>query len=69
MTKFNVYVFNEKGGAEQLAGSDMTEDRADQRVLTVLGRIDRENYFVGSCEVDSQKDKDAKESLKLTKKN
>ena len=69
MTKFNVYIFNEKGGAEQLVGSNMLERKADQRVITVLGRIDRDNYFVGSCEVDSQKDKDAKESLKLTKKD
>lgn len=61
MKKFNVYIVAIKGGDTHLIGSDMSEDRAEQRVMTGLMRIDRDSYFVGSYEVGSKQD------LKLAK--
>lgn len=59
--KYNVYIVSNKGIAEALIGSDMSEKNAEKRVMTGLMRIDRDNYFVTDVEVNSVED------LKLSK--
>ena len=56
--KYNVYIVEIKTGkAESLAGSNMREERAEQRVMTALMMVDRDSYFVGDYEVGSKEDK------------
>jgi len=52
MKKYNVVVKEcATGKIVSTIGKDMTEERAEKRVMTGLMRIDRENYFVATVEV------------------
>jgi len=58
-SKFNVYIYNEKGEAQAQIGGNMSEDRAEKRELSGLQRIDRNNFYIASQEVGSPEDKKA----------
>lgn len=42
----------------------MSEERAEQREMTGLSRVDRDNYFVGAYEVGSEMDLKFNQDLK-----
>ena len=64
MKKYNVYIIKNNGEVQAQIGSNMREERADQREMTGLMRIDRENYFVASYEVGSKQDLNCSKNLK-----
>jgi uncharacterized protein YjbK len=56
MKIYNVYIVSNKGQAQALIGENLSEERAEKRVMSGLMRIDRDNYFVGDYEVGSEQD-------------
>jgi len=55
--KYNIYIVKNQGGkAQQIIGRELSEERAEKRVMAGLTRIDTDNYFVSDIEVGSAKD-------------
>ena len=43
--RYNVYIMSDAGKAQALIGKNMTEERADKRVMSGLMRINQDNFF------------------------
>ena len=62
--RFNVFIVeDESNKAVALIGENLSEDRADRREDTAMGRIDTNNFTPYSVEVDSDEDKKYKNDL------
>lgn len=62
--RFNVFIVeDESNKAVALIGENLSEDRADRREDTAMGRIDTNNFTPYSVEVDSEEDKKYKKDL------
>lgn len=61
--RYNVYIMSDAGKAQALIGKNMTEERADKRVMSGLMRINQDNFFIVNYEIDSEDDKKAKKDL------
>ena len=50
--RYNVYIKEAKTGKiVSTIGENMTEERAEKRLMTGLMRIDKDNYFVDTEEI------------------
>lgn len=54
--RYNIYIVKKSGGAEVLAGKEVSEHRADRYVMAVLSKVN-DDYFVADVEVGSEEDK------------
>lgn len=61
--RYNVYIMSDAGKAQALIGKNMTEERADKRVMSGLMRINQDNFFIVNYEIDSEDDEKAKKDL------
>lgn len=53
--KYNVYIVEiATGKAVGVTGMDMSEKRAEKRVMTTLSMVNRKEYFVDMVDVDSE---------------
>lgn len=65
MQRYNVYIIETATGeAVALIGKNLNESGAEKRIITGLGRIDRDNFFVAEIEVGSKQDLELIDNLK-----